>query len=81
MRAESKEEKRKDQLVVVTGFLFLYLLFKESLSLYSSLILGLVFLFIPLITIPLLFGMFVANPLSLTNISSYLCIKPRPLIY
>lgn len=49
MQAKSKEEKLKAQLVIVTGFLFLYFLFKKSPFLYSSLILGLVFLFIPLL--------------------------------
>jgi len=49
MRGESKEEKLKAQLVAVTGFLFLYFLFKKSIFLYSSLILGLVSLFVPLL--------------------------------
>jgi hypothetical protein len=103
MHAENKEEKLNAQLVVVTGFLILYFLFKKSLFLYTSLILVLIFLFIPLlggyiinlcfklcellalintriplsivyfvflIPISLLFRMFIANPLSLTNINS-----------
>jgi len=37
MQAKSKGEKLKAQLVIVTGFLFLYFVFKKSLFLYSSL--------------------------------------------
>jgi len=42
-----KEERLKAQLVIVTGLLLLYFFFKAAFFLYSPLILGLIFLFIP----------------------------------
>jgi hypothetical protein len=49
MQTANKEEIRKAQLVIVTGLLLLYFLFKKAFLLNISLILGLIFLFIPLI--------------------------------
>jgi len=40
-------EKIKTQLVIVTGFIFLYLVFKFPIFIYAAALLGVVFLFIP----------------------------------
>ena len=49
MQSMNKEEIRKAQLVIVTGLLLLYFLFKKAPLLNISLILGLIFLFVPFI--------------------------------
>ncbi|MHB8882709.1 MAG: SxtJ family membrane protein [Thermodesulfovibrionales bacterium] len=49
MHNAGKEESLKAQLVIVTGLLLVYFLFRKLIFLYSSLSLGLIFLFIPFI--------------------------------
>lgn len=49
MQIPDKKERIKAQLVIVTGLLLLYFIFRKIFFLYSSLVFGLVFLFIPLI--------------------------------
>lgn len=47
MQHANKEEMRKVQLVIVTGLLFLHFVFKKTSLLNISLLLGLIFLFVP----------------------------------
>lgn len=42
-------EKQNAQLVIVTGFVILYILFKSASLLYISAALGIVFLFVPVV--------------------------------
>jgi len=45
----SEAENRKTELVIVTGFIFLSLIFKVRALLYISLGLGVIFLFVPVL--------------------------------
>jgi len=45
----SETENRKTELVIVTGFIFLFLIFKAKALLYASCTLGAIFLFVPVL--------------------------------
>jgi hypothetical protein len=49
MQTVSDREKLKAQLVIVTGLLLVYFLFKKAVFLYSAFACGLIFIFIPII--------------------------------
>ena len=49
MQTVSGGEKLKAQLVIVTGLLLVYCLFKKAVFLYSALACSLIFIFIPII--------------------------------
>lgn len=83
-----REDDRKTQLVIVTGFLFLFLIFKVSIFLYGAFCFGVVFLFLPSLGRHIVKGWFAfaeilgrINSRILLFLVFYLLLVPISLVY